>query len=242
MTTDAHSAASSDDRWPERAASLLANLGFQLVEPDRTAGDEACSLLVALRPTPTLRHFDPESIEYWIAEAGRGRASRLDRETPFPVACDFTWGEIALTDRLGVRNEFVSFGGTLRAQMTQDGTALVDFSSPAPILRGSGHSQGTDPLAAEVGVFIARLKVPIDFVPGAEALIAKATPQALYSAFIQFVRERLARPRGLSDASRWLADWSSREGGHMEAVAPEHWQAATELRRQLASVEAIARE
>jgi hypothetical protein len=242
MTTDARFAASADDRWLEQAARLLANLGFQLVEPDRTGGDDTCSLLVAIRPTPTLKHFDPESIEYWVAEGGRGRAARLDRETRFPVVCDFTWGEIALTDRLGVRNEFVSFGGTLRAQMTPDGTALVDFSSQAPILRGSGHSQGTDPLAAEVGVFIARLKVPIDFVPGAEALIAKAAPLALYSAFIQFVRERLARARGLSDASRRLADWSSREGGRMEAVAAEHWKAATELRRQLASVEAIARE
>jgi hypothetical protein len=242
MTTDPRFASSADDRWPEQAASLLTNLGFQLVEPDRTAGDEACSLLVALRPTPTLRHFDPESIEYWIAEGGRGRAARLDRETRFPVACDFTWGEIALTDRLGVRNEFVSFGGTLRAQMTPDGTALVDFSSQAPILRGSGHSQGTDPLAAEVGVFIARLKVPIDFVPGAEALIAKAAPLALYSAFIQFVRERLARARGLSEASRRLAHWCSRESGRMEAVAAEHWNAGMELRRQLGSMEAIARE
>ncbi|MGA3058004.1 MAG: hypothetical protein ABSE70_08235 [Candidatus Limnocylindrales bacterium] len=242
MTTDARFAASADDRWPEQAARLLANLGFQLVEPERTGGDETSSLLVALRPTPTLRHFDPESIDYWITEGGRGRAARLDRETPFPVVCDFSWGEIALTDRLGVRNEFLSFGGALRAQMTPDATALVGFSSQAPILRGSGHSQGTDPLAAEVGVFIARLKVPIDFVPGVEAMIARAAPLALYSAFIQFVRERLARARGLLDANRWLADWSSREGARMEAVAAEHWKAAKELRRQLGAIEAIARE
>jgi hypothetical protein len=158
------------------------------------------------------------------------------------VVSAFSWGDIALTDRLGVRNEFFSFGGALKAQMTPDATVLVGFSSQAPILRCSGHSQGTDPLAAEVGVFVARLKVPIDFVPGAEALIANAAPPTLYCAFIQFVRERLARARGLRDANRWLADWSSHEGQLMEAAAAEHWKAATELRRQLGAMETIARE
>lgn len=242
MTTDPRSAASSDDRWLEQAARLLAGLGFQLVEPDRTNGDQTSHLLVALRPVPTLKHFDPESIDYWITEGARGRAARLDRESRLPLACALSWGRIALTDRLGVRNEFLSFGGELKAQMTQDATALVDFGSRAPILRWSGHSQGTDPLAAEVGAFVGRLKVPIDFVPGAEALIAKAAPEALYCVFIQSVRERLARARGRRDSNRWLADWSSHEGQRMEAAAAESWNAATELRRQLDAMEAIARE
>jgi hypothetical protein len=108
------------------------------------------------------------------------------------VVADYAWGRISLTDRLGVKNEFLSFGGTLRAQMTE-ATVLVDFSSHAPILRWSGHSQSTDPLAAEVGGFFARIKVPIDFVPGAEALVSKAAPRTLYCAFIQYVRERLAQ-------------------------------------------------
>jgi hypothetical protein len=242
MTTDPRFAASADDRWPEQAARSLASLGFQLVEPDRTGGDETSHLLVALRPVPTLKHFDPESIDYWITEGARGRAARLDRDARLPVACGFSWGRIALTDRLDVRNEFLSFGGALKAQMKPDATVLVDFGSRAPILRWSGHSQATDPLAAEVGAFVARLKVPIDFVPGAEALIAKAAPEALYCAFIQSVRERLARARGLRDANRWLADWSSREGQRIEAAATESWKAATELRRQLEAMEAIARE
>lgn len=242
MPTDPRFAAPADDRWLEHAARLLAGLGFQLVEPDRTNGDETSHLLVALRPEPTLKHFDPESIDYWITEGARGRAARLDRETRLPLVCGFSWGRIALTDRLGVRNEFLSFGGALKAQVNPDATVLVDFGSHAPILRWSGHSQGTDPLAAEVGAFIGRLKVPIDFVPGAEALLAKAAPEALYCAFIQSVRERLARARGLRDSNRWLADWSSREGQRIEAAAAESWKAATELRRQLEAMEAIARE
>ena len=231
-----------DGRWVEQAGRLLDNLGFDLVEPDRAAGNDTYHLLVALRPTPTLRHFDPDTIDCWTCEDGRGRATHLDRETHYPIASDFSWGLISLADRLGVVNQFLSFGGTLRAQMTPEATVLLDFSSHAPILRGSGHSQSVDPLAAEVGAFFARIKVPIDFVPGAEALVAKASPLTLYCAFIQNVRDRLTQARGLREANRWLAEWSSRESQRMESSAAEQWQAAADMRQQLDAAEAIARE
>lgn len=242
MSIDQRSALGDDSRWLEHTGRILANLGFDLVEPDRLAGNDTSHLLVAIRSAPTLRHFDPEGIDCWTCEAGRGRATRLDRETHYPISSDYSWGLISLTDRLGVANQFLSFGGALRAEMAPDATVMVDFSSQAPILRGSGHSQGVDPLAAEVGAFFARIKVPIDFVPGAEALVAKASPLTLLCAFMQHVREKLAQARGLREANRWLADWSSRETQRMEASAPEQWKAAAELRRQLGAIEAVARE
>ena len=67
-------------------------------------------------------------------------------------------------------------------------------------------------------------------------------PRTLYCAFIQHVRERLAQAQALREANRWLADWSARESQHMEATAADSWKAATELRRQLGAIEAIARE
>ena len=242
MTTDPRSSLGDDARWVDQAGRLLANLGFALVEPARPAGNETSHLLVALRPAPTLRHFDPETIDCWVCEAGRGKATQLDREAKYPIASDYAWGLISLTDRLGVTNQFLSFGGRLRAQMTPDATAVVDFSSNAPILRGSGHSQSLDPLAAEIGAFFARIKVPIDFVPGAEALVAKASPLTLFCAFVQYVRDKLSQARGLRDANRWLADWSAHESARMEASMPEQWQAGSEMRRQLGAIEAIARE
>jgi len=242
MATDQGSALGDNGGWLDRAGRVLAGLGFDLDEPDRDAGNDTSRLLVAIRPAPTLQHFDPETIDYWVFEAGRGRAARLDHETRYPVTTDFSWGMITLTDRLDVSNQFLSFGGTLRAAMTADATVVVDFSSNAPIVRGSGHSQSVDPLGAEVGAFFGRIKVPIDFVPGAEALVGKAAPGTLYCAFIQNVRERLRLARTLRDANRWLADWSSRESQRMEASAADHWKAAAELRRQLAAIEAIARE
>ena len=242
MPTDQRSAVPDDSGWLERATSILKDLGFDLIEPDLVGGGDVSHLLVALRPKPTLQHYDPDSIDYWTSDGGRGHAASLDREARLPVVADYAWGRIVLTDRLGVKNEFLSFGGTLRAQMTTDATALVDFSSHAPILRWSGHSQSTDPLAAEVGAFFARIKIPIDFVPGTEALVSKAAPRTLYCAFIQHVRERLGQAHTLRDANRWLADWSSRESQRMEAAAKEHWLAAIELRRHLGAIEAIARE
>ncbi len=242
MTNGSRPTVPDDSRWLEVVGRLLTNLGFELVEPDHSGPDETSHLLAALRPQPTLHHFDPETIGYWITDGGRGRATSLDREARFPVVADYAWGRLTLADRLGVKNEFLSFGGTLRAQMTDDTTVLVDFSSYAPILRWSGHSQATDPLAAELGAFFARIKVPIDFVPGAEAMVARATPRTLYCAFIQYVRVRLDQGRTLREANRWLAEWSSRESQRMDATANEHWRAALELRRQLGAVEPIAPE
>jgi hypothetical protein len=242
MTNETRPTVPDDSRWLEGVGRILSNLGFELVEPDHSTPDETSHLLAALRPQPTLRHFDPDTIAYWITDGARGRAASLDREARFPIVADYAWGRITLADRLGVKNEFLSLGGTMRAQMTDDTTVMVDFSSHAPILRWSGHSQATDPLAAELGAFFARIKVPIDFVPGAEAMVAKATPRTLYCAFIQYVRERLSAAHTLRDANRWLAEWSSRESQRMDATANEHWRAAVDLRRQLGALETIARE
>jgi hypothetical protein len=242
MTIDKTSPASDDGRWAEQVGRVLANLGFELLEPDRTSGDETAHLVVAIRPQPTQQHFDPESIDYWTSDGLRGHAAKLERDGRFPIVGDYAWGKITLTDRLGIENAFLSFGGTLRAQITPEATVLVDFASNAPILRWSGHSQAADPLAAEVGSFFARLKVPIDFVPGTETLIAKAAPRTLYCAFIQAVRERMAQIHSFREANRGLADWTTHETQHQESGAAEHWRAATELRRQLSAIEAIARE
>jgi hypothetical protein len=242
MTSDVDAALPDEGRWLDQAGRILANLGFELLEPDRTRGDEVYHLLVAIRPQPTLQHFDPERINFWVTESGRGKGRIVDRETRFPIASEFAWGRIVLTDRLGVRNEFLSFGGGCRARMSGDTTVLADFGSRAPIVRWSGHSQTTDPLAGEIGAFFARVKVPIDFVPGAETLIAQAAPTTLYCAFVQYVRERLTQAKTLRDANRWLSDWSKRESQRAQNVWADHWSAATELRRQLSAIEAIARE
>ena len=59
MTIDPRPPIPDDSSWPDGVGRALANLGFELVEPDKTQGEETSHLLLALRPKPTLQHFDP---------------------------------------------------------------------------------------------------------------------------------------------------------------------------------------
>ena len=68
---------------PALALGALADLGF-LASPDLPDRPGPAYLLVAVRDAPTLRHFDPETIEYWVTEAvvahaGRSTARRRSR-------------------------------------------------------------------------------------------------------------------------------------------------------------------
>jgi hypothetical protein len=173
---------------PPAAAGLLENLGFVASSdlPDRPG---PAYLLVAFRPEPTLRHYDPELVSYWVTAAGRGAQRVLTRDTELPVDADFTWGMIRIVDRLKVSNEYLTFGGHLAAASIQDTTIGV-FTSPTPLLRRGGHSQGWDHGAEILGAFFGRLQIAVDYIPGFEAHLAAADPLARYAAFLNDVVER----------------------------------------------------
>lgn len=160
----------------------LADLGF-LAGPDLPDRPGPAYLLVALRDLPTLRHYDPEAVEYWVTQRGRGVRASLTRFTPLPVDRPFSWGMIRLYDRLSVTNEYLTFGGQLSAAEV-DGATIAVFTSPVPMLRRGGHSQiwddGTDVLAA----FFARLVASIDVQPDLEERLAAAEPHIRYAAFL----------------------------------------------------------
>ena len=154
--------------WAPAAGRLMADLGFSLIRSDRPEAPGGAHLLVALRATPTLRHFDPEAVSYWAPVAGRGRIAVVDRRTELPFEGPVSWGTIRVVDRLGEDNRFLTFGGTMRAIAADPDETLAMHASPAPLVRWSGHSQGLDPLAGEIGAFFARLMVRVDFEPGVE--------------------------------------------------------------------------
>ena len=84
-----------------------------------------------------------------------------------PQSEDYSWGLIRLVDRLGVSNEYLTFGGHLDAALIDD-VVVAAFASQAPLLRRGGHSQGWDAGADAIGAFFARLMVAVDFKPGFE--------------------------------------------------------------------------
>jgi hypothetical protein len=127
---------------PASAAPFLANLGF-LASPDLPDRPGPAYLLIALREAPTLHHYDPEAVDYWVSDAGRGRRRTLTRATALPIVTDFSWGLIRIVDRLDVTNEYLTFGGRVSADFV-DGVLIAVFTSPSPLLRRGGHSQAWD--------------------------------------------------------------------------------------------------
>lgn len=171
-----------EDVSPASAAAELAELGF-VIHSDLPDQPGPARLLVAIRERPTLRHYDPELIEYWVTDDGRGRPRTLTFETRLPVSTGFSWGLIRIVDRLAVTNEYLTFGGRLAAEATSGATVCI-FSSPAPLLRRGGHSQGWEHGAECVGVFFGRLLIAVDLLPGFEAMLSAASPLERYAAFV----------------------------------------------------------
>ena len=215
------------------AARMLARLGFELVHGEQHGGPGGATLLVALRDKPTLEHFDPERIDYWVVDRERGRPALLDRRSPVPYSAEFAWGTIKVVDRLEVANTFLTFGGRLSVEATDGSAAYAIFGSPAPILRWTGHSQDVDPLAAEVRGFFARMMIPIDFTPGAEGTVALTPPITLYSAVLWDLRDRLGRSEALRAARPDLQQAVASEARRIESLSPADWEAGRAFRQKL---------
>jgi len=183
---------------PGDALRRLADWGFVATSdlPDRPG---PASLLVALRERPTLIHYDPECVEYWATREGRGVHVTITRESRMPFDGGLSWGLIRIGDRLGESNEYASFGGHVAAAMV-DGVVVVVFTSPAPILRRGGHSQGWDPGATSIVAFFSRMLVAVDFRPGFEREVAAADPLDRYAAFLQDVLPRYRASSAMREA------------------------------------------
>lgn len=211
---------------PTVAALLLEDWGF-LARPDLpdVAGD--AYLLVALRDRPTLRHFDPERIELWVSRGSRGEPLEITRATN-RLDTGFSWGTIRIVDRLGVSNQYVSFGGRLTVSPVGAMT-VATFVSSAPILRRGGHSQGWDEAAVDLGAFFGRLLLAVDYVPGFEALMVEATPRARYAAFIVTTLERYRRSTVLCEAHPRLWLLLTAEQSRLRRDHASDWDAGVRL-------------
>jgi hypothetical protein len=213
----------------ENAHELLSDVGYLLVH-GRPLEQGASYLLVAIRPRPTLVHFDPERIEYWRAN----NAHAEEQELAWPVkaaASTFTVGSIRIVDRVGASNSFISFGGELSLSRDGDvGAAL--FRSGAPILALHGRSGPADPMAANMYAFVAVLRAAQDNDPDLARVIYSATPRTLYGAFIErTLRVYRAEPPRMTEAR--LASLLRMERNQLQAEAPAEMAAGAELAARL---------
>lgn len=213
---------------PDSAAPLLKDLGFVASSdlPDRPG---PAYLLVALREVPTLRHYDPASVDYWVTDGGRGARRTLIRKTPMPLETDFSWGLIRIVDRLHVTNEYLTFGGRLSADVV-DGVVVAVFTSPAPLLRRGGHSQGWDEGAETLGAFFSRFLLAVDVAPGFEGRAALADPVARYAAFVADAMARYRASPMLRNEQPGLWTLLQAEERGLRAQHPTEWVDGESLR------------
>lgn len=194
----------------EVAAGLMSDMGFVVFRTlSGSTAPDSC-LMVAIHDTPTERHFDAEVVSYWATSLDRGQVQTIDRTTRLPFSSPFSWGRIRMVDRVGARNSFVSFGGTLTGESIGAGARLFIFCSPALIFRLPGHSQREDRLAEEVLTFFGRI-IPHLWARDIERRISSASPLAVYAAFLLHTRARLARSRALRDSLGAAASTLHRE-------------------------------
>lgn len=221
------------DDWLAQTQRDLAHLGFELLDGSLPGTRPGPRLLVGFRDRPTLEHFDPEEVTFWEARGGRGRLASLTLTADVPASRPWSWGPIRVTDRIPVSNQFLGFGGTLLVDASDGTSAYAAFTSPAPIVRWAGHSQGVDPLVDEIGAFFARLMIPIDYQDGAEERVAEASPEALYAVFLAHSLERIRNSRRLADADPEVAGWVRHEAMRLAHDAPAGWHEGEELLRFL---------
>lgn len=218
---------------PHIGAQLVSELGFLHVPGPPLSANRAY-LFAALRPRPTLRHFDPERIDFWQASGGRGLVTCLDWRSRPPADTEFEWGAIRLVDRLGMVNDFVGFGGRLAVTRSPSEMVAV-FSSPAPILSRGGHSQGWDPGADEVATYLARLRAAAGSSRQLEVRLAAMPPEAVYASF---VASTLVRHQNVERLAGWHPTTLAlhrRERGRLRRQAPAVWAMGEELARDLRS-------
>ena len=218
---------------PASAGRLLANLGF-LARPDLPDRPGPAYLLVALRDVPTLRHFDPEVVEYWVSDKGRGVRRTLTRASLLPIDTDFSWGLIRVVDRLHVTNEYLTFGGKMTARWVDD-TVIAVFTSPAPLLRRGGHSQAWDLGADSLGAFFSRFLLAVDYAPGFEARAAGADPVTRYATFLADAMGRYRSSPTLRVDRPDLWTVLQAEARRLQKDRPREWKAGAALWQEACS-------
>lgn len=220
---------------PLTALPYLAKLGF-IVSSDLPDRPGPAHLLIGIRRVPTLHHYDPELLEFWVTNHGRGERREVTADARLPFDGEYSWGVIRIVDRFKISNEYVSFGGRVAAAQVDD-TVVVVFTSDAPILRRGGHSQGWDQGADRAAAFFGRLTLAVELTPGFEATLGAASTVARYSAFVADTVELFRRSPALRESDPQF--WTLIEAEHrrLRIDEPLDWSIGADILRAVTSVQ-----
>ncbi len=206
---------------PEEAASVMGDLGF-LVVPGAPGRDSNAYLLVAIREHPTLAHYDPESVLYWTHQGVHDGPVAFDKSVLLPLDTTFSWGTIRVADRLGVANEFLTFGGHLTAGRV-DGARIAVLATPGPMVRRGGHSQGWDPGSAHLAAYFGRLRACLGRDPLLDARVTGMAPSARYAAYLAGAINGFAEAPALSADRHAELHHLRSEAERLHRSRPDDW-------------------
>ncbi len=200
----------------------MEHLGYDLLPQlhPRCPGHQG--LLVAIRRTPTLAHFDPEALRLPVVDTqGLVTVTTFHLEPTLRLPISVAVGRILVSDRVNKRLGFFSFGGTLEGVAVPHMTLYV-VRSPAPLLALSPGFRPTvaDQLAAEAEALIARNRVRwgVNDMLFRQRL-AQTAPMELYVGVIHSLLTQYARTPALRHSFPALyatlqaeKEWLMREG------------------------------
>lgn len=150
---------------------------------------------VYIRAKPTLRHFDPQTIELPVRKSARKGLEETTKRTvhhPWSGAAhdQVTLGRIILSDRLGKKKEAFTFGGMMEVTSGPSCTQCTILSE-APILELFGGATLSDLLADEAEVLLADLKGEMySRLADLDRGLALAQPEEIYQAILWELKDR----------------------------------------------------
>ena len=185
----------------------MQNRGFELLEKYHPNSPGYSGLIIAIRPQPTQRHFDPEAIQLLLADA-----AGLVSQTTVHLASSLDGprrvvpGHLVVSDRVDKRLGYYTFGACLTVFPTQEATYFAVQSS-APVLELSSlfQTEVADQLAAVTEALLARLRVrwgrqESDFLQR----LAQLDPLTFYMSTIHSILSIHAHPANLRNGLRAL--------------------------------------
>lgn len=136
----------------------LENWGYLCLPKAHPASPGCTGLLVAVRESPTKRHFDPEEVCLEVLdENGRASRTRFHLESHFSRSKRVCPTVVTLRDRLEKEVEFFTFGGWLDSASAPEET-VYSLRSPAPILKLENPASVPARLAAESEALLAKIR------------------------------------------------------------------------------------
>lgn len=218
---------------PSTLLSQVESWGYLLLPASHPESPGYSGLLVAMRTTPTGKHFDPENLHvHVIGTQGRLENMSFDRTPVFSTEQRVTAGEVKITDRYNKAAEFFSFGGWLEAAKSPQET-IYSLRSSAPIIFLTPRvDTPSDQLVSEVQVQLNALRAQWGIHEAEfEQRLASISPRNLYEAALRSLLQKYARSHALHDTFAPFHKLLTREAEWLEAH--DAWSANGQTLEQL---------